>query len=110
MTIVKVNKAIGARLVMNSTNDNPVAPAMRMLGGSPISVAVPPMFEATISISTSGSVSMSSVSASRKVIGTISRTVVKLSKNAESTAVALANETTTASGRPRESWPARMAR
>ena len=53
---------------------------------------------------------MSSASASRNVIGTISRTVVRLSRNADSTAVVTASESTTASGRPRESWPARIAR
>ena len=31
---------------MNSLKLRPVAPAMMMFGGSPISVAVPPMFEA----------------------------------------------------------------
>ena len=58
---------------------------------------------------TSGIGSRSSASASKKVIGTISSTVVKLSKNADSTAVVVASETTIANGRPRESWPARIA-
>jgi hypothetical protein len=80
-----------------------------MFGGSPISVAVPPMFDTTISTMTSGTGSSSSASASRKVIGTISRTVVRLSRNADSTAVVVASETTMATGRPRESWPARIA-
>ena len=70
---------------MKSMNERSVAPAMRMFGGSPISVAVPPMFEARISMITSGIGSMSSASASRNVIGTISRTVVRLSRNADST-------------------------
>ena len=83
---------------------------MRMFGGSPISVAVPPMFEAMISIRTSGIGSMSSASASRKVIGTISRTVVRLSRNADSSAVDSASDMTTANGRPRASCPARIAR
>ena len=94
---------------MNATNERPVAPAMMMFGGSPISVAVPPMFEAITSMITSGIGSMSSASASRNVIGTISSTVVRLSRNAESTAVVTASDTTTASGRPRESWPAWIA-
>ena len=58
---------------------------------------------------TSGIGSMSSASASRNVIGTISRTVVRLSRNADSSAVVQARAATTASGRPRESWPARIA-
>ena len=82
---------------------------MMMFGGSPISVAVPPMFETMISMITSGIGSMSSASASRNVIGTTSRIVVRLSRNADSTAVVVASEITTASGRPRESWPARIA-
>ncbi len=94
---------------MNAPNERSVAPAMMMFGGSPISVAVPPMLEAITSMITSGSGSMSSASASRNVIGTMSRIVVRLSRNAESTAVVSERETTTASGRPRESWPARIA-
>jgi hypothetical protein len=58
---------------------------------------------------TSGIGSRSSASASRKVIGTISSTVVRLSRKAERTAVVVASEITTATGRPRESCPARMA-
>ena len=44
---------------------------------APAGIAVPPMFEVTISMITSGIGSMSSASASRKVIGTISSTVVR---------------------------------
>ena len=95
---------------MNCVNDRSVAPAMRMFGGSPMSVAVPPMFDAKISMSTSGIGSMSSASASRNVIGTMSSTVVRLSRKADSSAVAPARLSTTASGRPRESCPARIAR
>ncbi len=80
-----------------------------MFGGSPISVAVPPTLEATISMMISGTGSTSSASASRNVIGTISRIVVTLSRNADSTAVVIASDSTTASGLPRESWPARIA-
>jgi hypothetical protein len=72
--------ATGARLTMKSLNESPVAPAIRMFGGSPISVAVPPMFEEMISIRISGIGSMSSASASRNVIGTTSRIVVRLSR------------------------------
>ena len=87
-----------------------MAPAMMMFGGSPMSVAVPPMFDAMISIITSGIGSMSSASASRNVIGTISRTVVRLSRNADSSAVDRASDMTTANGRPPAIWPARIAR
>ena len=88
---------------MNAPNDRSVAPAMMMLGGSPIRVAVPPMFEAITSMITSGRGSMSSASASRNVIGTISRMVVRLSRNADSTAVVTESATTMASGCPRDS-------
>ncbi len=80
-----------------------------MFGGSPISVAVPPMFDTRISMITSGIGSTSSASASRNVIGTINSTVVRLSRNADNTAVVTANENTTANGRPFESCPARIA-
>ena len=94
---------------MNAPKERPVWPAMRMFGGSPISVAVPPMFEAMISMMISGTGLTSSASASRKVIGTISRIVVTLSRNADSTAVVTARASTTRIGSPRESWPARIA-
>ena len=94
---------------MNSTNDRPVAPAIMMFGGSPISVAVPPMFDTRISMITSGIGSTSSASASRNVIGTISSTVVRLSRNADSSAVVTASDSTTANGRPFEICPALIA-
>ncbi len=82
---------------------------MMMFGGSPIRVAVPPMFEAITSITISGIGSTSSASASRNVIGTTSRIVVRLSRKAESSAVVQARLSTTRSGSPRESCPARIA-
>ncbi len=88
---------------MKAMKERPVAPAMRMFGGSPISVAVPPMFDTSTSTTISGIGSMSSASASRKVIGTTSRIVVRLSRNADSSAVVIASDASTASGRPRES-------
>ena len=72
---------------MKSMKERSVAPAMRMFGGSPMSVAVPPMLDAKTSMITSGIGSMSSASASRNVIGTMSSTVVRLSRNADRTAV-----------------------
>ena len=89
---------------------SPVAPAIMMFGGSPISVAVPPMLEAMISISTSGIGSMSSVSASRNVIGTMSRTVVRLSRNALQQRGRAGQRDDDVQRSPRASWPARIAR
>ncbi len=94
---------------MNAVNDSPVWPAMRMLGGSPISVAVPPMLEAKISMPMSGSGSTSSASASRNVIGTISRIVVTLSRKADRIAVVPPSASTISAGRPFDHCPARMA-
>ncbi len=109
ITTANVTTTIGARLTMNSLKLRPVAPAMMMLGGSPIRVAVPPMFEAITSITISGIGSMSRASASRNVTGTTSRIVVRLSRKAESSAVVQASASTTRSGSPREICPARTA-
>ena len=40
----------GVRLTRKSTKPRPAAEPIMMLGGSPIRVAVPPMFEAKISL------------------------------------------------------------
>jgi hypothetical protein len=58
-----------------------------MFGGSPISVAVPPMLDASTSTSTSGMGEILSRSASSSVMGTTSRIAVRLSRNAESSPV-----------------------
>jgi hypothetical protein len=110
VTAASARRAIGARFTMKSMKLRPVAPAIMMFGGSPMSVAVPPMFDAMTSMMIRGMASMSSVSATRNVIGTTSRTVVRLSRKALNTAVEPANPTTTKSERPRASWPARIAR
>ena len=60
---------------------------MIMFGGSPINVAVPPMFEARISVINKGTGFISSSLAIAKVTGIIRITVVTLSKNADATAV-----------------------
>jgi hypothetical protein len=104
-----VKYAIGATLTMKSMKDSPVALAIMMLGGSPTSVAAPPMLHAITSIRISGTGLMSNASASRNVIGTISRIVVRLSRNADSTAVGMASATTSRNGRPLDSCPARIA-
>ena len=44
----------GARLTTKSLKDRPAAEPMMMFGGSPISVAVPPMLEARISVNRKG--------------------------------------------------------
>ena len=43
-----ITRTTGARLTRKSTKSSPAAEPMRMFGGSPMRVAVPPMFEAKI--------------------------------------------------------------
>ncbi len=81
-----------------------------MFGGSPISVAVPPMFDASTSTSTSGIGEIFSRSASRSVIGTTSRIAVRLSRKAESRPVTPERRKISRTVRPRESCATRSAR
>ena len=61
--------------------------AMMMLGGSPTSVAAPPMFEASTSAIRNGTGRSPSRSQTRNVTGAISSTVVTLSSTADAVAV-----------------------
>ena len=63
-----------------------------IFGGSPISVAVPPIFDATNSVIRNGIGGISNSFAITKVTGMIKITVVTLSKNADTTAVNNAKE------------------
>ena len=81
-----------------------------MLGGSPISVAVPPMFDARISVMKNGMGFTSSSLHTVSVMGPMSSTVVTLSKNADSTAVSSTNSSMTFHGSPLASRAALMAR
>ena len=58
-----------------------------IFGGSPINVAVPPIFEARTSVIKNGTGSASNSFAITNVTGIIRTTVVTLSKNAEAKAV-----------------------
>ena len=71
-----------------------------IFGGSPISVAVPPMFDARTSVIKSGTGSISSSFAITKVTGIINTTVVTLSKNADANAVNAASVKRTHFGCP----------
>ena len=62
---------------------------IRMLGGSPISVAVPPILEANTSANKNGNGGTSSSSAIASVTGTIKSTVLTLLRTAERSAVAI---------------------
>ena len=50
----RIASAIGVMLARKSTNPSPAAEPMRMFGGSPMSVAVPPMLDARISLMRNG--------------------------------------------------------
>ena len=72
---------------IKSIKEKPAALPMIIFGGSPINVAVPPIFDENISVSKYGKGSISSFLAIAKVIGKTSITVVTLSRNALVTAV-----------------------
>ena len=46
----KMMTTIGVRLARKATKSSPEAEPMRMFGGSPMRVAVPPMFEARMTL------------------------------------------------------------
>ena len=77
----------------------PTALPIMMFGGSPISVAVPPMFEARICEIRYGLTSTLSCAVMLNVIGTVSRTVVTLSRKAEQTIVSAESATSREIGR-----------
>jgi hypothetical protein len=84
--------------------------AMMMLGGSPISVAVPPMLEARTSAIRNGTTGTPRRSQTRNVTGAMSRTVVTLSRAADAPAVTRTRITITRNGRPRARLAAQTAR
>ena len=90
----------GASYRMKSKNEYPAAEPIMMFGGSPMSVAVPPMFDARISVMKNGMGLMSSSLHTVRVMGPMSSTVVTLSRNAESTAVSSTNSSMIFHGSP----------
>lgn len=74
-----------------------------------MSVAVPPMLEAMISVMKNGTGLNSSILQTVKVTGPISNTVVTLSKNAERTAVIMQNNTMITHGLPFAIFAVRIA-
>ena len=82
-----ITTTTGARLTRKSPKSSPAAEPMRMLGGSPMRVAVPPMFEARIWLIRYGNGETLRVRAIDSVTGVSSTTVVTLSRTAASTAV-----------------------
>ncbi len=73
---------------------------MMMFGGSPTSVAAPPMLDANTSAIRNGAALMASRSQTSSVTGAISSTVVTLSSSAEATAVTSTSRIMIRSGEP----------
>ena len=86
-TTKKITVTIPVNSFKKSMNEKPAALPIMIFGGSPINVAVPPMFDATNSVIKNGTGLMSNFSAITNVTGIIRITVVTLSKNAETIAV-----------------------
>jgi len=100
MVSIWITTITGVRANTKSIKPSPVALPIIMLGGSPISVAVPPMLEATTSAIRNGITFICSSLAMAKVTGTTSKTVVTLSKRADATAVMVERESIMATGSP----------
>ena len=94
---------------MKSTKLRPAALPIMMLGGSPMRVAVPPMFEAMIWVMKKGMGLIFSMFVMASVMGPISSTVVTLSKKADKIAVMRTNKTISFQGWPLAIFAARMA-
>ena len=92
--------AIGARWIRKSLKERPARLAMMMLGGSPINVAVPPMFDANASAIKNGAGPISSRSHTSSVTGATSNTVVTLSSRADANAVTSTSRIMMRSGEP----------
>jgi len=96
---------IGVTWIRKSLNDNPPRLAMMMLGGSPTSVAAPPMLDANTSAIRYGAALIASRSHINSVTGAINKTVVTLSSRADANPVTATNRIMIRSGLP----PARLA-
>ena len=98
------------RFARKSTKFRPTALPIMIFGGSPISVAVPPIFEDRICEIRYGLTSTLSCAVMLNVIGTVRRTVVTLSRNAEQTIVSAESATSRAIGRALTFLADQMAR
>ena len=100
---------MGATWIRKSLKLSPPRLAMTMLGGSPISVAVPPMLDANASAIRNGAGPISSRSHTSSVTGAISNTVVTLSSSAEPNAVTSTSRIMMRSGEPLARLAAQIA-
>ena len=105
----KIRITTGARFHRNAPNPSPAAEPMRMLGGSPISVAVPPMLDARICAIRYGAGEIPRRRETERVTGVISTTVVTLSNSAETTAVTRARIRSSRIGWPADTTTDRIA-
>ena len=100
MNTIISTTTIGSMCTRKSLNVRPERLAMMMFGGSPISVAAPPMLEAKTSAIRNGIGLRPSRSHTRMVTGAMSSTVVTLSSIADATAVIRTSRIITRSGDP----------
>ena len=91
---------IGARCVRKSVNEKPAAVPIRMFGGSPTSVATPPMLDSITSPMRNGIIETPRMSAIDRVTGIIRMIVVTLSRIIEISVVANPSDRNTSQGRP----------
>jgi len=89
-------RVIGPSILMKSINPNPLAEPTRILGGSPISVAVPPTFAARTPASRKFLGETSRESATRNITGAKRSIVVTLSRKAEKSAIVTIKKTNNA--------------
>ena len=78
---------MGRRMIKKALNESPAADPISILGGSPISVAVPPMFERKASAIRRGTGLIRNLSATRIVTGAIRIMTVALFNTMEITVV-----------------------
>ena len=105
----QATSTMGAVWVRKSTKVKPAAEPIITLGGSPTSVATPPVLDSRASAISNGMGLMPSISAIRIVIGAMRTTVVTLSRNRERTVVIVPRRTSRNHTLPRETFAVRIA-
>ncbi len=101
---------MGARLSRKSVKDSPALLPIMMFGGSPISVAVPPMFAARTSAIRKGTTGSRRRWQTARVTGATRSMTVTLSRKAETTAVSNTKMIISRKDRPRLFFAAQIAR
>ena len=106
----KMTSTAGAMWTRKSLKVRPARLPMMMLGGSPISVAAPPMFDASTSAIRNGCAAMSRRSQTTKVTGATNMMMVTLSSTGDATPVITISITMSRKGLPLDRFAAQMAR